>query len=85
MYENHFDSRRNTEEDGTNEDFVIATNGPNIANSDSVIKEAMDDYWKGRGGWWHFFRKLKKLKTYKGNSEVSNRLLSTPSKLPLVS
>ena len=87
MYENHFDSRRNTEEDGTNEEFTIATNVPNLANSDSVIKEAMDDYWKERGGEWHFFRKsvLEKLKSYKGNSEVLNRLLSTPSKLPFMS
>ena len=46
MYENHFDSRRNTEEDGANEEFAIANNGPNLANNDSVIKEAMDDYWK---------------------------------------
>ena len=34
MYENHFDSRRNTEEESTNEEFVISTNGPNLANSD---------------------------------------------------
>ena len=79
--------RRNTKEDNTNEEFAIATNGPNLANSDSVIKEAMDDYWKEKGGEWHFFRKsvLEKLKHYKGNSEVLNRLLSTPSKLPFMS
>ena len=29
-YENHFDSRRNTEEDATNEEFDVAVNGPNL-------------------------------------------------------
>ena len=33
---NHFDSRRDTEE------LEIATCGPNIANFDGVVKEAMD-------------------------------------------
>ena len=33
-----------------NEEFKIATNGPNIANSDGVLKEAMDLYWSSRGG-----------------------------------
>ena len=30
----------------------IAVNGPNIANSDSAIKEAMNRHWEG--GCWEF-------------------------------
>jgi hypothetical protein len=41
----YVDSRRNTKEGATNEEFEIATNGPNIANCNSVVKEAMDLYW----------------------------------------
>ena len=29
-YENHFDSRRNTKEYATNEEFDVAVNGPNL-------------------------------------------------------
>ena len=36
-YENHFDTRRSTEEVSTNEEFEIAVNGPSLAHSDSVI------------------------------------------------
>ena len=90
IYENHFDSRRNTEDSSvflTNEEFVINIYGPNFPNSDSVIKEAMDDYWNGKGGEWHFFRKsvIEKVKKYKGDCESLNSLLTAPSKIPLIS
>ena len=39
-YENHFDSRRYTEEDATNEEFEVTVKGPNLANR--VVKEALD-------------------------------------------
>ena len=85
-YENHFDSRRNTEEDATNEEFEVAVNGPNLANSASVVKEAMDLYWSSRGGFWHFYRRtvIEKLKVFKGDSEVMNRLMNTPNHLPFM-
>ena len=37
--------RRNLAEDSSNEEFEIAVNGPNLANSDGVIKEAIER-WK---------------------------------------
>ena len=85
-YENHFDSRRNTEEGATNEEFEIATNGPNIANCDGVVKEAMDLYWSSRGGSWHFFRSsvVEKLKSFRGDSEVMDRIMSTENSLPFM-
>ena len=85
-YENHFDSRRNTEEGATNEEFEIATNGPNIANYDGVVKEAMDLYWSSRGGSWHFFRSsvVEKLKSFRGDSEVMDRIMSTENSLPFM-
>ena len=43
-YENHFDVRRNSNEETANQEFEIAVNGPNLANCDSVVSEAMDDY-----------------------------------------
>ena len=85
-YENHFDSRRNTEKGSTNEEFEIATNGPNIANCDGVVKEAMNLYWSSSGGSWHFFRSsvVEKLKSFRGDSEVMDRIMSTENSLPFM-
>ena len=52
IYKNYFDARRNMNEENTSE----ALNGPNLAHSTSIIKEAMDSYWKPKGSPWHFFR-----------------------------
>ena len=46
--ENHFDARRNVDENTANEEFEIAVNSPNLAHSTSVINEAMNSYWKGK-------------------------------------
>ena len=45
-YENHFDQRRNTDEDTSRPEFEISINGPNFAHCDTVVKEAMDAYWR---------------------------------------
>ena len=45
-YENHFDSRRSTDEDASNQDFEIAVNGPNLAHWDRVFCEVMNKYWR---------------------------------------
>ena len=49
FYENHFDARRKLNEEDTSEEFMIAVNGPNLAHSISIIKEAKDSYWKSKG------------------------------------
>ena len=41
-------------EDSAADEFEIAVNGPNLANCDSVVREAMGLYW-GRKP-WHFFK-----------------------------
>ena len=74
MYENHFDIIRNTNEKSTNEEFEIAVNGPNLAHCDSVVKEAMDNYWASRGGKWHFFKTSSVLET---STQVVKRLMCT--------
>ena len=53
-YENHFDERRNVNENTANEESTIAVNGPNLAHADSVILQAMDLYWQGKSR--HFYR-----------------------------
>ena len=53
-YEDHFYLKRNMNEESVNEEFEIAVNGPNLANSDSVNKEAMNRHWEG--GCWHFYK-----------------------------
>ena len=85
-YENHFDARRSTYEDTANEEFEISVNGPNLAHCDGVVREAMNNYWKSRGGQWHFYRVsvLEKLKSYDGNSEVLHRKINTKNNLPFM-
>ena len=41
-YEDHLHLKRNLNEESVNEEFKIAINGAYLANSDSVIKEAMN-------------------------------------------
>ena len=86
-YENHFDMRRSTDEQSTNEEFGIAVNGPNLANSDSVISEAMHSYWVSRGGSWHFFRKtvVEKLSSQGASSTVVKRMMNTKNNFPFMS
>ena len=41
-YEIHFDSRRSTDEETSNEEFEISVNGPSLAHCDGIVQEAMD-------------------------------------------
>ena len=83
-YESHFDVRRNMSEEGANEEFEISINGPNIANCDSVIKEAMNDYWSAKKSSWHFRKVsvIERLQNFDLESKVLDRLKNTPSHLP---
>ena len=85
-YENHFDARRSTNEETANQEFEIAVNGPSLAHCDGVVTEAMNKYWRSRGGQWHFYRVsvLEKLKVYDGDSEVLHRQLNTKNNLPFM-
>ena len=49
VFESHFDARRNMDEDSTVEEFTIVVNGPKTARADSLIDEAMRNYWKSKG------------------------------------
>ena len=83
-YENHFDERRNVDEETANEEFEIAVNGPNLAHADSVILEAMELYWQGNP--WHFYRSspLEKLVNASGTSCTLKRLDCIKNSLPVM-
>ena len=91
-YENHFDSRRSTDEETSNEEFEIAVNGPSLAHCDGIVQEAMDKYWKDKskdgrvGGEWHFYKKsvLEKLSSHKDNSVVLDRIMKLKNNLPFM-
>jgi hypothetical protein len=83
IYENHFDSNRNMEEDSVNEEFFIAANGPNLAHCNSVIEDAMNIYWQGKkSNSWHFYRTCltDHLKDFDEGSKVLHRLFNERSK-----
>ena len=79
-FENHFDERRNMGEDSAAEEFEIAVNGPNIANCDSIVKEAMELHWNKKP--WHFYKTSVVEKLYT-DSTVLKRL-KTSSHLPFM-
>lgn len=81
-YEDHFHLKRNLNEESVNEEFEIAVNGPNLANSDSVIKEAMNRHWEG--GCWHFHKTTIMEKMAQGDSTVLKRMLNTKNNLPFM-
>ena len=91
-YENHFDSRRSTDEETSNEEFEIAVNGPSLAYCDGIVQEAMDKYWKDKSkdgkvaGDWHFYKKsvLEKLSSLENNSVVLTRMMKQKSNLPFM-
>ena len=86
-YENHCDARRSTDEETSNQEFEIAVNGPSLARCDTVVREAMDNYWREKSndgvGVWHSFRTsvMEKLQKYEENSD---RMLGTKNKLPFM-
>ena len=90
-YENHFDQRRNTDEETINQEFEISNNGSSLALCDTVVEEAMDAYWRSKSkdglAEWHFYRTsvVEKLKTFTGDSEVLNRMLTSRNNLPFMS
>ena len=59
-------------------------NGPSLAFSDSVVKYAMQLYWKGKP--WHFFKTsvVEKLGEGGDKSSVLKRLYATKNHLPIM-
>ena len=90
MFENHFYANRTTDEETANEEFEIAVNGPSLAHCDTVVIEAMNAYWREKSkdglGDWHFHKTtvLERLKPYKENSEVLDRMLSKKNNFPFM-
>ena len=82
-YENHFDARRSTDEETSNQEFEIAVN----AHCETVVSEAMDLYWRSKSkdglGDWHFVKTsvVEKLKKYDDNSPVLHRMLNQKNNL----
>ena len=84
-FENHFDVRRNVNEYTSNEEFTITCNGPNLANCNGMVREAMEDYWRSKGSSWHFLRAsvLEQL-TQEKESTVLKRMLRKKNTYGLV-
>ena len=82
-YEDHFYLKRNMNEESVNEEFEIAVNGPNLANSDSVIKKALNRHWEG--GCWHFYKPQWLRKWHKVTQQsVLKRMWNTKHNLPFM-
>lgn len=57
-YESHFNKNRNLDETNAMDEMLIVENGPTIFQANSVLKTAMNHYWKenSKNGNWHFIR-----------------------------
>ena len=84
QYENHFDERRNVDDNTATEEFEISVNGPSLAHADSVITDAMNLYWNGKP--WHFFRTsaVERLMNPERVSSTLKQLDSLKSSLPFM-
>ena len=53
-----------------------------MANADSVLESAMNNYWSVRSKdcFWHFCHKSQDMRTYKAQSKVVDKLLKAKSK-----
>ena len=86
-YENHFTSSRQLTEEHALDEMIISENGPNLHEADSILERAMNRYWSenSQNGKWHFIRSGENIKNYLGgSSKVVGKMLSEPSKLPLM-
>ena len=72
-YEKHYPSSRQMAEEHTLEEMSLSENGPLLHQAESILKRAMDNYWKG--GPWHF-KWSYNIKEYTGgSSKVIGRMI----------
>ena len=84
-YETHFRKGRQLSEEHSMEEMTIAENGPILVRADSVLKHAMDTYWKivFEDGKWHFTRTSARINTYLSSHGMTiSKLLKEKSKFP---
>ena len=83
-YENHFDVRRSVDEETANEEFAIAVTGPNLANCDGVVREAMEKYWREKGAGTSIRTSVLEQMRPDRESVVIQRMLKTNNILPFM-
>eukprot|EP00112_Aurelia_sp_Birch-Aquarium-sp1_P013876 Seg2973.2 transcript_id=Seg2973.2/GoldUCD/mRNA.D3Y31 product="hypothetical protein" protein_id=Seg2973.2/GoldUCD/D3Y31 len=86
VYENRINKNRNFTEQRASQEMCIALNGPNIAQSDSVVKAAMSRYWQQESAnedFWHFIRRSDNITQY-FVSKVVDRISKNTSNLPFM-
>ena len=76
VLEHHSSKRRDLGEERLEDEMETAINGPSIVHSESVVKEALRNYWKdakdknNRDG--HFIRRSENIKSYNVSKCVDN-------------
>eukprot|EP00112_Aurelia_sp_Birch-Aquarium-sp1_P017082 Seg3933.1 transcript_id=Seg3933.1/GoldUCD/mRNA.D3Y31 product="hypothetical protein" protein_id=Seg3933.1/GoldUCD/D3Y31 len=86
VYENRINKNRNVTEQRASQEMCIALNGPNIAQSDSVVKAAISRYWQQESAnedFWHFIRRSDNITQY-FVSKVVDRISKNTSNLPFM-
>ena len=80
-YEKHLRVERQLEESNAEDEMEIAENGPPLVNADSIIKAALNKYFKenSQNVEWHFTKKT--ADKFRIDSAVLKRLKSEKSKL----
>ena len=87
VLEHHSSKRRDLGEERLEDEMETAINGPSIVHSESVVKEALRNYWKdakdknNRDG--HFIRRSENIKSYNVSKCVDN-IRAVPPRLPFM-
>ena len=86
-FEHHFGSSRQPSEEHSLDEMIIVENGPLLHHADTIIENAMTNYWKehDENGDWHFIRRTEDVRSYTGGtSKVVGKLLDQSPKLPFM-
>ena len=87
-YESHFNKNRTLDEKNAMDEMLIAENGPTIFQANSVLKAAMNKYWKenSKNGKWHFIRESTSSILDFGSTygKTTMRLMQQSSKFPIM-
>ena len=87
VLEHHASKRRNLGQERIEEELETAINGPSVAHSEKVVKEALNDYWKdsknknNRDG--HYIRRSENIKSYEVSKAI-DRIRADPPQLPFM-
>ena len=82
QYEYRFGPKRTVNEETAHDEMVVYINGPDLANADSVIMDALDLHFGNRNK-WHFVTN-KNYIPFTSQSKTVTKVLKPPPAIPFM-